>query len=200
MVGLCLGPPEKALVLLADEMSQIRALDRSQLVLSMLTGIPRTSQPRLCPGQCHQLVRRIGSGDRQGHRIPNAADTGAVDSKESLARLDIELPALEVHLILGNYATHKTPEGRKQLLAHPHFHLRFAPTSSSWLNLVERWFAELTQERRKRGIHRSIQVLERDVRVWLVDWNGYPRPFVWAKTADETLDKGAVSFSAPVGS
>ncbi|MFF2812876.1 transposase [Streptomyces sp. NPDC058000] len=87
-----------------------------------------------------------------------------MDFKESLARLDIELRALEVHLILDNYATHKTPEVRKQLLALPRFHLHFAPTSSSWLNLVERWFTELTQERCKRGIHRSIQVLERDVR------------------------------------
>ncbi|MBQ0868516.1 transposase, partial [Streptomyces sp. RK75] len=73
----------------------------------------------------------------------------------------------------------------------PRFHLHFTPTSSSWLNLVERWFAELTQKKLKRGVHRSVQALERDIRAWLADWNEHPRPFVWTKTADEILDKVA---------
>ncbi len=92
---------------------------------------------------------------------------------------------------LDNYVTHKTPAIKKWLLAHPRFHLHFTPTSSSWLNLVERWFAELTQKKLKRGVHRSVQALERDIRSWLADWNDHPRPFVWTKTADETLDKVA---------
>lgn len=96
-----------------------------------------------------------------------------------------------MHLILHNYVTHKTPVIKKWLLAHPHFHLHFTPTSSSWLNLVERWFAELTQKKLKRGVHRSVQALERDIRSWLADWNDNPRPFVWTKTADEILGKAA---------
>ncbi|WP_189600797.1 transposase, partial [Streptomyces lateritius] len=90
-----------------------------------------------------------------------------------------------------NYVTHKTPAVKKWLLAHPRFHMHFTPTSSSWLNVVERWFAELTQKKLKRGVHRSVQALERDIRSWLADWNEHPRPFVWTKTADEILDKVA---------
>jgi hypothetical protein len=85
----------------------------------------------------------------------------------------------------------RTPVIKKWLLAHPRFHLHFTRTSSSWLNLVERWFAELTQKKLKRGVHRSVQALERDIRSWLADWNDDPRPFVWTKTADEILDKVA---------
>ncbi|MFB6836184.1 helix-turn-helix domain-containing protein [Streptomyces sp. NPDC056361] len=95
------------------------------------------------------------------------------------------------HLILDNYATHKTPDIKKWLPAHPRFRLHFTPTSASWLNLVERWFAKLTTKKLKRGVHRSIQALERDIRAWLAGWNEHPRPFVWTKTADEILDKVA---------
>ncbi len=116
----------------------------------------------------------------------------AVEFKKFLAKLDKEVPAdLGVHLILDNYVTHKTPAVKKWLLAHPRFHLHFTPTSSSWLNLVERWFAELTQKKLKRGVHRSVQALERDIRAWLTDWNENPRPFVWTKTANEILNKVA---------
>ncbi|MYS25801.1 IS630 family transposase, partial [Streptomyces sp. SID7804] len=116
----------------------------------------------------------------------------AVEFKKFLTKLDKEVPAeLDVHLILDNYVTHKTPAVKKWLLAHPRFHLHFTPTSASWLNLVERWFAELTQKKLRRGVHRSVQALERDIRSWLADWNDHPRPFVWTKTADEILDKVA---------
>ncbi|HSH23610.1 MAG TPA: transposase, partial [Acidimicrobiales bacterium] len=91
------------------------------------------------------------------------------------------------HLILDNYATHKTPEIRRWLLRHPRFHLHFIPTSSSWLNMVERWFAELTNKKIRRGAHRSVQALERDIRDWIEKWNDNPRPYVWVKTADEIL-------------
>jgi transposase len=116
----------------------------------------------------------------------------AVEFKKFLTKLDKEVPAeLDVHLILDNYVTHKTPVIKKWLLAHPRFHLHFTPTSSSWLNLVERWFAELTQKKLKRGVHRSVQALVRDIRNWLADWNEHLRPFAWTKTADEILDKVA---------
>lgn len=116
----------------------------------------------------------------------------AVEFKKFLTKLDEEVPAdLEVHLILDNYVTHKTPAVKKWLLAHPRFRLHFTPASSSWLNLVERWFAELTQKKLKPGVHRSVQALERDIRSWLADWNEHPRPFAWTKTADEIFDKVA---------
>ncbi|MCF2530328.1 IS630 family transposase [Yinghuangia soli] len=191
VVGLYLDPPERALVLCVDEKSQIQALDRSQPVLPMMPGVPeRRSHDYVRAGTTTLFAalevatgKVIGSLHRR-HR--------AVEFKKFLAKLDREVPAgFEVHLILDNYATHKTPAVRKWLLAHPRFHLHFTPTGSSWLNLVERWFAELTQKKLKRGVHRSVQALERDIRTWLADWNDHPRPFAWTKTADDILDKVA---------
>ena len=147
VVGLYLDPPEKALVLCVDEKSQIQALDRSQPVLPMVPGVPeRRSHDYVRAGTTTLFAalevatgKVIGSLHRR-HR--------AVEFKKFLTKLDTEVPAdLEVHLILDNYVTHKTPAVKKWLLAHPRFHLHFTPTSSSWLNLVERWFAELTQKK-----------------------------------------------------
>ncbi len=112
----------------------------------------------------------------------------AAEFRKFLERIDDEVPKdLDVHLILDNYATHKTPEIRRWLLRHPRFHLHFIPTSSSWLNMVERWFAELTNKKIRRGAHRSVQALERDIRDWIKKWNDNPRPYVWVKTADEIV-------------
>ena len=113
----------------------------------------------------------------------------AIEFKKFLQRLDHEVPAdLEVHLVLDNASTHKTPAIRKWLLAHPRFVLHFTPTSSSWLNLVERWFGELTNKKLRRGAHRSVRDLNSDIREWVKTWNENPRPFVWTKTAEEILD------------
>ena len=95
---------------------------------------------------------------------------------------------LDLHLICDNCATHKTPEVKKWLLRHPRFELHFTPTSSSWINLVERWFAELTNRKLRRSAHRSVTEFEADIRSWISEWNKDPKPFVWAKTADEILD------------
>ena len=95
---------------------------------------------------------------------------------------------LDLHLVLDNYATHKTPEIHRWLLRHPRFHLHFTPTSASWLNLVERWFAELTRRKLRRSAHRSVTELEADIRAWINEWNKNPRPFIWTKTADEILE------------
>ncbi|WP_037855465.1 IS630 family transposase [Streptomyces sp. NRRL S-31] len=189
VVGLYLDPPEKALVLCVDEKSQIQALDRSQPVLPMMPGVPeRRSHDYVRAGTTTLFAAlEVATGKVIGslHRRHRAAEF-----KKFLAKLDKEVPAgLQVHLILDNYATHTTPDIKKWLLAHPRFHLHFTPTSASWLNLVERWFAELAQKKLKRGVHRSVQALERDIRSWLADWNENPRPFVWTKTADEILDK-----------
>ncbi len=99
------------------------------------------------------------------------------------------MPAdLDVHLVLDNASSHKTPAIRRWLLAHPRFHLHFTPTSGSWLNLVERWFAELTTKKLAASTHRSVRQLNADIRAWIETWNENPRPFVWTKTADQILD------------
>ena len=189
VVGLYLDPPEKALVLAVDEKSQIQALDRSAPVLPMMPGMPER--------RTHDYVRHgittlfaaldvatgqvIGSIHRR-HRT--------VEFKQFLAKLDKEVPAdLDVHLICDNYTTHKHPTIKRWLAAHPRFHMHFTPTYSSWLNQVERWFGLLTDKRLRRAAHRSIQTLERDIRTWIDQWNANPKPFTWAKTADEILDR-----------
>ena len=104
--------------------------------------------------------------------------------------LDREVPeGLQVHLVLDNYATRKTPAVKTWLVAHPRFHLHFTPTGSSWLNFVERWFAELTNKQIRRGVHTSVQALEADIRSWIATCNTEPRPYVWTKTADEILER-----------
>jgi transposase len=103
--------------------------------------------------------------------------------------IDAAVPRdLDLHLVLDNYATHKTPAVHQWLLKHPRFHLHFTSTSSSWLNLVERWFAELTNRKLRRPAHRSVTELEDDIRKWINEWNKDPRPFVWTKPADAILE------------
>jgi transposase len=189
VVGLYLDPPERALVLCVDEKSGIQALDRSAPVLPMMPGMPER--------RTHDYVRHgtttlfaaldVASGKVIGslHRRRRA-----VEFRKFLVRIDAEVPPdLDVHLICDNLSTHKTPAINKWLDAHPRFHLHFTPTSSSWLNQVERWFAFLTDQRLRRGTHRSVQALEKDIRDWVADWNDAPRPFVWTKTADQILER-----------
>ncbi|KOU46260.1 IS630 family transposase [Streptomyces sp. WM6378] len=188
VVGLYLDPPERALVLCVDEKSQIQALDRSQPVLPMMPGVPeRRSHDYLRAGTTTLFAALdAASGQVIGslHRRHRTAEF-----RKFLAKLDREVPAhLDVHLIADNYGTHKTEPVRRWLLAHPRFHLHFTPTGSSWLNLVERWFAELTCKKLQRSVHRSVQALERDIRTWIKDWNTNPRPYVWHKTADQILN------------
>ena len=187
VVGLYLDPPERAVVLCVDEKSQIQALNRFQPILPMLLGTPeRRSHDYVRHGTTSLFAaldmttgKVIGSLRRR-HR--------ASEFKGFLERIDAEVPEdLAVHLVLDNYATHKTPDIHRWLVRHPRFQLHFTPTSGSWLNLVERWFAELTTKKIKRGAHTSVQGLERDIRAWVVTWNDNPRPYVWVKTADQIL-------------
>ena len=184
MVGLYLDPPERALVLCVDEKSQIQALDRSAPILPMLRGA-RAGHPNdhLRHGTSSLFAALdVASGRVYGqlHRRHRAREFAAF-----LRHLEAEVPpGLEIHLVLDNYATHKTPTIRRWLAAHPRFRLHFTPTSASWLNLVERWFSELTTTKLRRSAHRSTRALERDIREWVEQWNQSPRPFVWTKTAD----------------
>jgi transposase len=188
VVGLYLDPPERALVLCVDEKSQIQALNRSQPVLPMMPGVPERATHDYVRAGTTTLFAAFDAATGQVigslHRHHRAAEF-----KKFLAKLDKEIPAdLEVHLVLDNYATHKTPAVKKWLLTHPRFHTHFTPTSSSWLNLVERWFGELTDKRIRRGVHRSVQALEKDIRTWITQWNENPKPFIWTKTADQILE------------
>ncbi|MGP3689677.1 IS630 family transposase [Streptomyces sp. IBSNAI002] len=189
VVGLYLDPPERALVFCVDEKSQIQALDRSQPVLPMMPAVPerrtadyvRHGTTTLFAALEVATGKVIGSLHRR-HR--------AEEFKKFLVKLDKEMPAgLEIHLVLDNYATHKTPDIKKWLLAHPRFHLHFTPTGSSWLNLVERWFAELTTKQIRQGVHKSVQALEKDIRDWIATWNSDPKPYAWTKTADDILER-----------
>ena len=189
IVGLYLDPPEKALVLSVDEKSQIQALDRSAPVLPMMPGMPER--------RTHDYVRHgvttlfaaldVATGEVIGsvHRRHRAAEF-----RKFLAKLNKTVPPeLDVHLICDNYSTHKAPAVRAWLEAHPRVHMHFTPTYSSWLNQVERWFGLLTDKQLRRGVHKNLQALERDIRDWITTWNSNPRPFAWTKTADEIFER-----------
>jgi len=188
VVGLYLAPPERAVVLCVDEKSQIQALDRTAPTLPMLPGTPEraTHDYKRAGTSSLYAALDITTGQvigalHQRHR--------AIEFKKFLATIDREVPGeFEVHLVLDNSSTHKTPAIQRWLAAHPRFVLHFTPTSSSWLNLVERWFAELTTKKLRRGAHRSVAALNADIRAWIETWNDDPKPFVWTKTADQILD------------
>jgi transposase len=188
VVGLYLNPPEHAAVVCVDEKTGIQALDRTQPTLPMRPGqVERHTHDYVRNGITDLFAAldvatgQVISRTRRRHR--------AEEFKAFLDEIDRNVPAdLEVHLVLDNSSTHKTPAIHTWLLRHPRFHLHFTPTSSSWLNLVERWFAELTRKLLQRSAHRSVQALEKDLRAWTAMWNEDPRPFVWRKTADEILE------------
>ncbi len=186
--GLYLNPPERAVVLCVDEKSQIQALDRTAPTLPMLPGTPERAT--------HDYERHGTSSLYAALNLTSGQVIGslhqrhrAVEFLKFLQRIDGNVPAqLDVHLVLDNASSHKTSKVRRWLAAHPRFHLHFTPTSSSWINLVERWFGELTTKLLRRGAHRSVHALNTDIRQWIDTWNENPRPYVWTKTADQILD------------
>ena len=188
VVGLYLNPPEAAVVLCVDEKSSIQALDRTAPILPLLPTTPRR--------QSHDYTRH---GTTNLYAALNVASGNvitemtarhrAVEFKRFLARIDQAVAAgLDVHVIVDNSSTHTTAEIRRWLVRHPRFQLHFTPTYSSWLNLVERWFAELTSKWLQRGTHRSVAELTSSIQSWIDNWNENPRPFVWTKTADQIFE------------
>ena len=175
-------------MLCVDEKSSIQAVDRTAPVLPLRPGLPER--------QTHDYVRHgttnlfAALDVASGKVIANMTDKHrAVEFRSFLNLINRNVPEdLDVHLVVDNYATHKTPEIQKWLIRHPRFHLHFTPTYSSWLNLIERWFAELTNKWLRRGTHRSTKELESAITAWVDNWNDEPKPFVWHKTADEILD------------
>jgi len=191
VVGLYLNPPDRALVLCVDEKSQIQALDRTAPILPLRPGLPER--------QTHDYIRHgtttlfaafnILTGKVIGQCLPRHRGREFV---LFLRQLEQAVPPdLEVHLILDNYSTHKCPPVQRWLKPpkRQRFHFHFTPTSSSWLNQVERWFAEITRQPIRRGTFHSVKELETTIYQYLAAWNQTARPFVWVATADIILDK-----------
>jgi len=189
VVGVYLTPPQNAVVLCVDEKSQIQALDRTQ------PGLP------LKPGRCgtftHDYKRHgtttlfaalhVVEGRVIGQCYPRHRHQ---EFLKFLRRLDEEFPGeVTLHLILDNYGTHGHERVRRWLAKHPRFILHFIPTSASWLNLIERWFAELSQKAVRRGVFRSVKDLQRAIQDFLTAWNASPSPFVWTASVEKLLEK-----------
>ncbi|MEJ2132770.1 MAG: IS630 family transposase [Gammaproteobacteria bacterium] len=195
IVGLYMSPPDSALVLCVDEKSQIQALERSQPLLPMRCGQP---ERRTNDYFRHGTTTLFAALDVATGRVLGKcyARHRAREFRRFLDLIEEAVPAdLDVHIILDNYATHKTPAIQRWLAKRPRFHLHFTPTHASWLNLVERWFALLTQRKIKRGSHRSTYQLKKAIHEFIDVNNDAPKPFVWTKTADEIL-KSIARFAA----
>ena len=189
MVGIYRNPPDKAIVLSVDEKSPIQALDRTQPILPLRPGLPER--------QTHDYERHgtttllAALHVREGtviaechpqHRHPEFV--------RFLERIDAAVDSpLEIHLVLDNYGTHQHPEVRRWLTEHPRYHLHFTPTSSSWLNQVERWFAEMTRKRIRRGTFHSVRDLVKAIREYVQQYNRSPRPFQWVASASRIIRK-----------
>ena len=187
IVGLYLAPPDRALVLCVDEKSQIQALDRSQPLLPMRPGqVERRTHDYVRHGTTSLFAALdVKTGEVLGrcHRRHRA-----VEFRKFLDAIDTAVPAdLDVHLVIDNYATHKTPLIQRWLAKRPRYHMHFTPTGASWLNQVERWFATLTQKQIRRGVHRSTRALETAIMEYIAVANEASKPFAWTKTADEIL-------------
>jgi transposase len=187
IVGLYLNPPDRAAVLCVDEKPQIQALDRSQPILPLRPGqIERRTHDYVRHGTTSLFAAlnvKSGKVIAEHHRRHRG-----IEFRKFLDTIDNNVPQeLEVHLVLDNYGTHKTPLIQRWLLRHPRFHLHFTPKGGSWINQVERFFADLTNKQLRRGAHRSTLELERAIREYIDARNRQPKPFVWTKTADDIL-------------
>lgn len=188
VVGLYLNPPDRALVLCVDEKSQMQALDRTQPLLPMRPGqIERRTHDYVRHGTTSlfaALDMKAGTVIGECYRRHRA-----LEFRKFLDTIERQVPPnLEVHLILDNASTHKTPAIKRWLAKRPRYHLHFTPTSSSWMNMVERWFATFTQKQIRRGVHRSTLALEQATSNYIAVSNRDAKPFVWTKTADQIFE------------
>jgi transposase len=197
IVGLYMSPPVAAAVFAVDEKPQVQAINRTAPTLPML---PTT------PARATHDYQRNGTVDlfaaldvATGTVITDVRRTHTTDDFVAfLNKVNRNVPAgLDVHVVLDNLSTHKTPKVQKWLLRHRRFHFHFTPTYGSWMNLVERWFSALTTKKLQRSAHRSVQELAADINAWVDQWNQDPKPFIWHKTADDILDRLA-SYCATI--
>jgi transposase len=187
IVGLYMNPPDHALVLCLDEKSQIQALDRTQPLLPLRPG---QAERRTHDYKRHGTTSLFAALDLKTSQVIGQLHRRHRSWKfrQFLDEIEAQVPAeLEVHIIMDNYGTHKTPMIREGFAKLPRFHVHFTPTYGSWINLVERWFAELTNKRIRRGVFRSVKELEAAIRQYIDVHNEDPKPFVWTKTADQIL-------------
>ncbi len=188
VVGLYMVPPERAVVLCVDEKSQIQALDRTQPMLPLRTGTPARQTHDYKRNDTTSLFAAldIATGEVIGRCYPRHR---SVEFRKFLTVIEKAVPTeLDVHLVLDNYGTHKTAMIHKWLLRHPRFHLHFTPTSASWLNQIERWFAEITNKQIRRGSYRNTRQLVQAIEDYLEVYNQNPKPFIWTKSADDILE------------
>jgi len=187
VVGLYVAPPERAIVLCVDEKSQIQALDRSQPLLPM--------RPGQAERRAHDYTRHgvtslfaaldVATGRVIGKCYPRHR---SAEFRRFLDRIEAAVPTdLEVHVVMDNYATHKTQQIRRWFAKRPHWHVHLTPTGASWLNQVERFFALLTQRQIRRGVHRTVSALEAAISDFIAHHNDSPTPFAWTKNADDIL-------------
>ncbi|MDJ1372255.1 IS630 family transposase [Gulosibacter molinativorax] len=188
VIGLYLAPPENAIVLCVDEKSQIQALDRTAPMLPMRIGDAEK--------QTHDYKRHGTTTLFAALEVATGQVTSAVRPKHRrqeflsfLRQIDRAYPEQDLHLVIDNYATHKTPEVKKWLADHPRFHIHFTPTSGSWLNLVEVWFGIIDRQAIRRGIFTSVRDLNAKIRQFVTGWNERKHPFVWTKTPEQVLAK-----------
>ena len=189
IVGLYLNPPDKAIVLSVDEKSQIQALDRTQPILPLRPGLPER--------QTHDYKRHGTTTLFAAMNVLEGTVIGECQPRHRhqeflrfLDRIDQSIHAdLDIHLVLDNYGTHKHPEVKTWLAARPRYHVHFTPTSSSWLNQVERWFAEITRKRIRRGTFRSVRELTKAIHDYIRIYNNNPQPFQWVASASRIIRK-----------
>lgn len=190
IVGLYLNPPEHAIVLCVDEKSQVQALDRTQPILPMRPGLP---EQRTSDYERHGTTSLFAALDIATGKVIGECHRRHRHQEflKFMRLVDSKLPADagEVHLVLDNYGTHKTPKVIRWFARHPRYHLHFTPTSGSWVNQVERWFAEITEKRIRRGSFLSVQSLEKAIEEYLQYNDEHPKPFVWTADADLILGK-----------
>jgi transposase len=191
VVGLYLAPPEKAIVLSVDEKSQVQALDRTQPLLPMTPGqAERGTHDYVRHGTTSLFAAlNVASGQVIGKCHRRHRHQEFVKFLDHLDATLTKEPGVSIHIVLDNYGTHKTPAVKRWFLRHPDYHLHFIPTSSSWLNQVERFFAEITEKRIRRGVFRSVPALEQAITDYLAAHNADPKPFVWVADADSILDR-----------
>lgn len=189
IVGLYLSPPVAAAVFCVDEKPQIQAINRTAPILPMLPTTPQRATHDYRRNGTLDLFAALNCAT--GEVISDLRQTHtSKDFVAFLNKINRAVPAeLDVHLILDNLATHKTPIVHKWLLRHKRFHLHFTPTYGSWINLVERWFSALTTQKLQRGVHDSVADLADDITTWINNWNNDPNPYIWTKTATEIIDK-----------
>lgn len=189
VVGLYLNPPEHALVLSCDEKSQIQALDRTQKSLPMFPGRLKTLTHDYKRNGTTTLFAAIelAAGKIIAECMPRHRHQEWI---KFLKKIDAETPPeLDLHLIVDNYATHKHPKVKAWLKRHPRFHIHFTPTSSSWLNVIERWFRDITQNRIRNGVFKSVDQLEQAISDYITHHNANPKSFIWTKKAEDILKK-----------